>query len=107
MIVRMLAVLIAVAVGVVLGAAFPGASKLVRLVGLGVPTPSGETKGHTHGHGKHEPEGVVKMSAAQVEAAKIELQKVGGGVLARRISAPGTITADADRVVRVPAKVAG
>jgi cobalt-zinc-cadmium efflux system membrane fusion protein len=67
---------------------------------------------HEHGHGPGEqhhdgPEGVVKISPAQIETAKIEVARVGKGVLTRRLTVPGTIAPDSNRIARVAAKVVG
>lgn len=55
----------------------------------------------------HENENLVKLSAEQIAAAGIRLAPAGGGTLARLVAAPATIAADADRLVHVPAKIAG
>lgn len=61
-----------------------------------------------HGEGEKEgSEGVVKMTSERLEAAQIEVAPVGMGALARKLTVPGTITPNADRVARVPAKVVG
>ncbi|MDX2264775.1 MAG: efflux RND transporter periplasmic adaptor subunit [Hyphomicrobiales bacterium] len=69
----------------------------------------GKDDGHGHGGGEeeHAEEGAVKVSAAQIEAAKIEVTTVDGGVLATRIAVPGAVTLDSDRISRVAAKVSG
>lgn len=71
----------------------------------------GKDDGHGHGGGggeeEHTEEGVVKISAAQIEAAKVEITAVDSGFLATRISVPGSITLDPDRISRVAAKVTG
>ena len=68
-------------------------------------------KGDAHGHGAGEadeaPEGVIKMPPERIAAAKIELAPVDKGVLSRLLSAPGTVTPDANRIARVAAKVVG
>jgi membrane fusion protein, heavy metal efflux system len=53
------------------------------------------------------PNGSVKMSPAQVEAAGIEIAPVSKGELTRKLVVPGTITPNSDRVARVPARVVG
>lgn len=69
---------------------------------------SGHGKKDEHGHGSGEAaEGVVKMSATQMAAAKISVQPATPGSLSRRITAPAIVSADPDRVVRVAAKVSG
>jgi cobalt-zinc-cadmium efflux system membrane fusion protein len=62
---------------------------------------------HKHGSGEAHREGEIKLSAEQIEKAKIELAPVDKGAVAHRISVTGTITPDYDRVARVAAKVVG
>lgn len=52
-------------------------------------------------------EGLVKLTAEQIAAAKITVAKAEPGVLTRTIAAPAVVMADPDRVGRVAAKVAG
>lgn len=52
-------------------------------------------------------EGSIKLTPDQVTAQEIEVAAVGGGALSRHIVVPGTITPDADRIARVPARVVG
>ena len=73
-----------------------------------------EAKADAHGHGggeeKHEeeaPEGVIKMSPDRVAAAKVEVAPIDKGILSRRLSVPGTVTPDANRIARMAAKVVG
>lgn len=70
----------------------------------------GKPDGHAHGAGeKHNegPEGAIKMSADQISVAKIEVAAAEQGTLSRRLSVPGTVVPDANRVARVAAKVVG
>ncbi|MCO6416118.1 efflux RND transporter periplasmic adaptor subunit [Siccirubricoccus sp. KC 17139] len=71
----------------------------------------GRGGGHAHGaggdHGEEAPEGTVRMTEEQVAAARIEVAEAGPGTVARRISLPGTVAANADRLAHVPARVAG
>jgi len=53
------------------------------------------------------PDGLVKLTAEQITANKIDLAPVGAGVLRRRITVPARITPDPNLVGRVAAKVAG
>lgn len=63
---------------------------------------------HAHGdHGEHGPEGIVQLSPDQIAAAKIAVANVQGGTLSRRLTVPGTVVANADRLVRVGAKIPG
>nr|CCD32091.1 Efflux transporter, RND family, MFP subunit [Methylocystis sp. SC2] len=52
-------------------------------------------------------EGLVKLTLAQIEKAKIETATVGPGTLTRRFVVPAVVTPDPDRVGRVAAKVVG
>ncbi len=71
--------------------------------------------GHNHEEGAHTgeeeaaklPEGAVKMSAAQLAASKIDVMTVGPGTLSKRLTVPGVIIPDRNRVGRVAAKVIG
>jgi len=68
-------------------------------------------KGHAHGPGEERgdeaPEGAVRMTEEQIAGAKIEVAQAGPGTIARRVSLPGTVAASADRLARIPARVAG
>jgi cobalt-zinc-cadmium efflux system membrane fusion protein len=63
-------------------------------------------EGEAHGHDE-EGEGKIKMTAEQAKLQDITLAKVEGGILSRHLLVPGTISQDADRIARVPARVAG
>ncbi|KQT19766.1 cation transporter [Methylobacterium sp. Leaf399] len=63
--------------------------------------------GHGHGAGEEAPEGIVPMTPEQVATARIEVAAVDGGVLSRRLTVPGVVMPDADRVARVAARVVG
>lgn len=122
--------LITLLAGIALGAAVPGLSSMPHqalvAMGLARPTPSaaapakadshdegGEhTSGQAHKaeegeHGEHAEEGVIRMQPDQLAAQDITVTRVGGGTLARHLLVPGTVTMDADRVARVPARVVG
>ncbi|MFC7693702.1 efflux RND transporter periplasmic adaptor subunit [Paeniroseomonas aquatica] len=47
------------------------------------------------------------MTEAQIAGAAIELADAVPGAVVRRVSLPGTVAANADRLARVPARVAG
>ena len=68
-------------------------------------------RGHAHSpgedHGDEAVEGTVRMTEEQVAAAGIEVAEAGPGTVARRVSLPGTVAANADRLAHVPARVAG
>ncbi|MBX9931232.1 MAG: efflux RND transporter periplasmic adaptor subunit [Methylobacterium sp.] len=65
--------------------------------------------GHAHGPGEKEeaPEGAVLMTPEQIANAKIEVAAVDKGILSRKLTVPGVVTPDADRVARVAARVIG
>ncbi|NNM73935.1 efflux RND transporter periplasmic adaptor subunit [Enterovirga aerilata] len=110
---KLLLCLALVGLGLLVGTFVPSVTDSIRQVaGLALPPPpkGGDGHGHGHGHGEGEkegPEGHVVMTAEQIEAAKIGVAEVGGGNLARKLSVPGTVTTDADRVARVAGKVVG
>ena len=58
-------------------------------------------------HEEEAPEGTLKLSSEQIASARIETTKASEGLLARRLTVPGTIIPAADRVARVAAKVVG
>ncbi|SDB71680.1 efflux RND transporter periplasmic adaptor subunit [Belnapia rosea] len=66
---------------------------------------SAETR--REGGGEEHAEGELHLTAEQIEAAGIQLAEIGGGTIARHVTVPGTVTASADRLARVPARVAG
>ncbi|MDQ6702949.1 MAG: efflux RND transporter periplasmic adaptor subunit, partial [Pseudomonadota bacterium] len=53
------------------------------------------------------PEGLINMPPERIAAQEIEVAPVEKGVLARRLTVPGTITLNMDMVARVPARVVG
>lgn len=52
-------------------------------------------------------EGLIKLSAAQIAALRIEVAPVGPGNLLRTVRVPGNVMMDPDRIGHVPAKVIG
>ena len=73
----------------------------------GTPAKKPAGHGHDHAHEEHGPEGSIKLTAEQIAKAKIELAPADKGTLARRLSVPGAIVPDSDRIGRVAAKVIG
>jgi membrane fusion protein, heavy metal efflux system len=53
------------------------------------------------------PEGLIRMPPERIAAQDIQVAPAEKGVLARRLTVPGTITLDMDMVARVPARVVG
>ncbi|MGE0372897.1 MAG: efflux RND transporter periplasmic adaptor subunit [Gammaproteobacteria bacterium] len=64
---------------------------------------------HSHGAGgeAHAEEGRIAMTTEQIMAAAIGVAPVAGGVLVSRVAVPGVLSASADHLVRVTARVAG
>lgn len=104
--------------GIIAGASMPGLSTTVR--GLaGLTSVSADAGGamkpgaHNHnagGHaesGKEEAEGRIKLSAAQIEAARISVTPAGPGTLGIHVIVPGVVQPDPDRVARVAGRVVG
>ena len=119
MVIRPFFLVVVAGLGVAFGALAPEVMR-TTLSGLSLQAqePAGGEKGaekhgdrgHAHRSGdRHEegPEGVIKISPEQILAAQIELAPVGEGVLARRLTVPGVILPDANRIARVAAKVVG
>ena len=71
--------------------------------------PAGEGHGHEPGEATatRPPRAAIRMTEEQVAAAGIEVAEAGPGTVARRVSLPGTVAANADRLAHVPARVAG
>lgn len=130
MVVRILLLIAAIAAGAALATLVPqvshGVRTVVRSVGLATWTQGATGDAHAdkvqhkggakHAHGgkgdvhqgeNERPEGVIKMSPEQIAGAKIELAPVGKGVLSHRLSVPGTVAPDSNRIARVAAKVVG
>ncbi|MDB5512428.1 MAG: efflux transporter, family, subunit [Enterovirga sp.] len=101
-----------VGMGLLAGTFVPGISDSIRHL-AGLAAPAAPASGDRHGHGVHGegekdgPEGHVVMAAEQIEAAKVSVEDVAGGTLARKLTVPGTVTTDADRVARIAGKVVG
>lgn len=87
----------AILVSLAVGAALPGLLSALR--GRSPPAGGQSDSAAT--------DGPIKLSAAQIEAAKITLARVGPGVLTRQITVPAAVTPDPDRLARVAAKVSG
>lgn len=136
MFLRFLFIIVALVVGVAVASIVPEVSRTARTVIGAVPLPGlaqlsaqeppkappkqaegkeahggGKDDGHGHGAGGAEKEegkeGVLKLAADQIAAAKIETAKASDGTLARRLTVPGTVVPAADRIARVAAKVVG
>ena len=65
------------------------------------------TPSESKGAAEKAPEGSINMPPERIVAQEIEVAPVEKGVLARRLTVPGTITLDMDMVARVPGRVVG
>ncbi len=132
MIKRLVVIVFVGLIGVAVGSLVPAVSQAVRAALNAVPLPpaisqaahavmqagEGKRESDSHGHGsktadahgsgeKEGPEGVVAMSPERVAAAGITVAPAASGPLTRRLTVPGVIAMDADRVGRVAARVIG
>jgi membrane fusion protein, heavy metal efflux system len=78
------------AAGLVLGAAFPVIAH-------------DEKKAAPEGHD----DALVKLTERQVDAGKFAVTEVGGGVLSKRITVPGSIVPSGDHIARVAVRLLG
>jgi cobalt-zinc-cadmium efflux system membrane fusion protein len=109
-------VIVAFAVGVGAASLLPGLAESVRKV-IGLPAVRGAVQlgeEPTNGAEARKPSSeagaeqqIVKLTDEQIAAARIELVAVQGGTLARRLTVPGTILPDADRIAHVSVKLSG
>ena len=131
MIVRVLLIAIVALLGIAIGSLVPGVSQTMRsLVGsiplpifgqfrtqgdegairrdIGTPRHSGraQDQGETGGE-QRASEGQVRLTPDQIKSQEIETASVGSGTLSRHVVVPGTVTPNADRIARVPARVVG
>lgn len=75
-----------------------------RSVNPGIqPSTPPDTKANDAGQGPD----TIALTQEQIQASGIAVAKAGPGTLSRRLIVPGTITLDASRVARAPARVAG
>jgi cobalt-zinc-cadmium efflux system membrane fusion protein len=116
---RALIIMATLAIGVTIGAASqisPSVRTMMAATGLIGPQSSEGSAAPTptitapHGVGDDEQkgaDGVLKMPPERIEAAEIRVAPVSRGELTRKLTVPGTVAPNADRVARVPAKVVG
>lgn len=114
---RIMTAVVALLGGIVLAAAMPELPERLRqLAGLpmtqsaaarAVPAPSAAVDSHGHAAGAHGAEGQITMTPEQIAAASIQVATVGSGMLINRVAVPGTVSANADRLARVTARVGG
>jgi membrane fusion protein, heavy metal efflux system len=71
------------------------------------PATDVSTPSESKGEAEKAPEGLINMPPERIEAQEIQVAPAEKGDLARRLTVPGTITLDMDRVARVPGRVEG
>ena len=89
--------------GIVLAWALPGLPQL--LLGSGASPPAAESKLAADAGVVEEAQGVAKLSAEAIDAAGIEGAAVAGGTIASKVTVPGTIVPEADRIAHVAVKL--
>ncbi len=95
---------LAVLVSLAVGATLPG---LVARFG-GIHAPAGGPAEPTPAESAAPTAaGLIPLTPAQIEAAKIGVAKAGPGVIRRQITVPASVKPDPDHLARVAAKVAG
>jgi cobalt-zinc-cadmium efflux system membrane fusion protein len=103
---------VAVAIGIAVASLVPQLSEAVRAVlgfasGTGVAVPAADDTGQRKrdAASSNELPAIVQLTADQIAAAGIELAPVQEGTLAHRITVPGTIVPNANRIARVSVKL--
>lgn len=99
---RCVTLILPIPASLAVGAVLPGL--VAKLRSSAAPGNAGAEKSEPSGGAGG---GLIRLSAEQIEAAKIEARKVGPGMLKRQITVPAAVTPDPDRVARVAAKVSG
>jgi membrane fusion protein, heavy metal efflux system len=94
--------LLAMLASLAIGAALPGV-----LAKMGGGAPANPKSGEEAAAPGATPEGIIRLSPAQIDAARIGFAKAGPGVLKRQITVPAAVKPDPDHLARVAAKVAG
>jgi cobalt-zinc-cadmium efflux system membrane fusion protein len=101
---RPLVIVAAFAAGMALAIWAPGVMTLLRPnAGAKTETDRADSKPKATSDGK----ALVPMDEERIRLAQIDQSKVGPGTIARRLSVPGTIVPDADRVAHVSVKLTG
>jgi len=81
---------------------------VTRASGAGGQSASrGDGHGHQEPGGGHADEGKIAMTAAQVEAAGIQVAVIGAGTLVSTVAVPGVLAANQNRMAKVTSRVGG
>jgi cobalt-zinc-cadmium efflux system membrane fusion protein len=104
----------ALVAGIAAASFMPGLSQSVRSIVGAAPGPAAVQPRETAAGDRKTPPpatkpddepGILRLTQEQITAAGIELTAVGGGTLARRITVPGTVVPQADRIARVSVRL--
>lgn len=112
---RLASLVVAVALGVAVASFVPGLSQSLReAVGWGLRLGNAQPKGIATSGAERKPEidatqerQNIKLTQEQLSTARIDLMAAQDGKFARRITVPGVIVPDADRIARVSVKLSG
>jgi len=67
----------------------------------------GDGHGHQEASDRHAEDGKIAMTAAHVEAAGIRVAAIGAGTLVSRVTVPGVLAANQNRLAKVTSRVGG
>jgi cobalt-zinc-cadmium efflux system membrane fusion protein len=112
---RLLALLVALAVGAIAATLVSQVPQVVRTIAELLPGASRAALRGQQDPPRHETAGdptqqgaaKLKLTSDQITAAGIDVAAAGDGVLARRITVPGSVIANADRIARISVKLSG
>jgi cobalt-zinc-cadmium efflux system membrane fusion protein len=107
--------IVALLVGMALASFVPGLSERIRIAFPFFELAAGTPKGDEPAIAERKPgaeatndqQGVVKLSAEDIEAAGIEVAPAQSGTISHRIIVPSTIVPHADRIAHVAVKLSG
>jgi cobalt-zinc-cadmium efflux system membrane fusion protein len=115
---RLPLLIVALVLGITAASLIPQLSQAVRaavgfLSGTGIAQPRGQEPASSPEERRRaagspdEKERMLRLTVDQITAAQIDLATVQGGTIARRVTVPGSIVPDADRIARVTVKLSG
>src|SRR5215210_7118641 len=103
---RPLIILVAFAAGAAVTLLMPGGSiRLQRTVGVPPAKTWAQSGSQSQAVGIKAP--VIAMDNERIKLAQIEQAKAGSGTIVKRLTVPGTVIPDADRVAHVSVKLSG
>jgi cobalt-zinc-cadmium efflux system membrane fusion protein len=96
---------IGLAIGLVLAWGGPELAQLLPTIASSSGPPSPESKSVTGAGSREDEQGIAKLSAEAIEAAGIEVASVQSATIARKLTVPGTIMPEGDRIAHVAVKL--